>query len=146
MADSFNKKDREKKRKKRQEDKAEKMEQRKSDGKKGNDIMYVDEFGNLTSSPPDPRHKIKIRKEDIDVSVPKKEALESVETVRNGFVKFFNSEKGYGFIVDDITGESYFTHVNNLIDEVAEQDRVSFEIGSGPKGPIALDVRLKGGN
>lgn len=143
MADSFNKKDREKKRQKKKKDKAEKKELRKADGVKGNDIMYIDEFGNLTPNPPDPKRKSRIKAEDIEVSIPKKEDYEEMDAIREGVVKFFNSEKGYGFIIDSVTGESYFTHINNTRDPIKEGDKVVFEIGSGPKGPVALDVGLK---
>lgn len=142
MADSFNKKDREKKRRKRKENKAEKKAQRKSEGVSGNGIMYVDEFGNFTDVPPDPKRKNKIRTEDIEISVPKQEDRDDSEFERRGRVKFFNTDKGYGFIIDEVTGESYFAHVNNLIDEITENDHVVFEIGSGPKGPVALNVKL----
>ena len=143
MADSFNKKNREKKRRKRKENKAEKKEQRKAEGIKGNDIMYIDEFGNFTTTPPNLQNRAKVKAEDIDISIPKKDDLENQDTIRTGRVKFFNTEKGYGFIIDDVTNESYFTHANNLIDEIAERDKVTFELGSGPKGPIALEVRLQ---
>mgnify|MGYP001800149332 CR=1 FL=1 len=142
MADSFGKKDREKKRKKRRENKAEKKAQRKAEGSKGNDIMYVDEFGNFTETAPDLNKKSKINEADIEISVPKKEREEEESAIKNGRVKFFNTEKGYGFILEDITGKSYFVHSNNLIDEIADNDKVSFEVGDGPKGPVALEVRL----
>lgn len=142
MADSVNKKEREKKRRKTKEDKAERREYKKAHAEKGNQIMYLDEFGNFTSTPPDPKQKSKIRKEEIEVSTPKKEDMDEVDTVRSGRVKFFNHEKGYGFILDDVTGESYFAHANNLIEEITENDRVNFELGSGPKGPVALQVSL----
>ena len=142
MADSFNKKSREKKKRKKKEEKAEKREQRKAEESKGNQIVYIDEFGNFTSTPPHLQDRTKVKKEDIEISVPKKSELEDQDFSRNGRVKFFNAEKGYGFILDDLTGESYFAHANNLIDEIAERDRVVFEVGSGPKGPVALEVRL----
>lgn len=142
MAETFNKKEREKKRRKRRENKAEKKAQRKSEGVKGNEIMYVDEFGNFTSVAPDPSKKIKIKQEDIEISVAPKSELEDEDPIRSGRVKFFNTEKGYGFIIDDRTGDSFFTHANNLLDEVMENDKVQFEIGTGNKGPIAIDVRL----
>lgn len=142
MADTFNKKDREKKRRKRRENKAEKKAQRKAEGTKGNEIMYVDEFGNFTTQAPDPTQKSKIKKEDIEISIPKKEEGEEESPFRNGTVKFFNYDKGYGFITDDVTGQSYFAHVNNLKDEIGENDKVQFEVGDGPKGPVALDVIL----
>lgn len=143
MADSFNKKDREKKRQKRKQEKAEKKEQQKTDGKKGNEIVYIDEFGNFTSTPPDPKKKSKIKAEDIEIAVPKKEDLGPEDAVRTGVVKFFNAEKGYGFIIDDKTGESFFAHANNLIDTISDNDKVTFETDSGPKGPIAIEVRLQ---
>lgn len=143
MADTLNKKERQKKKRKNKEDKFAKRELKKSSTEKGNQIMYLDEFGNFTDTPQDPKQKIKIRKEDIEVSIPKKGEEEEVDTVRNGRVKFFNHEKGYGFIVDEVTGESYFAHANNLIEEVTENDYVTFELGSGPKGPVALEVRIQ---
>ncbi len=143
MADSFNKKDREKKRQKRKKEKAERKEQRKAEGKKGNDIMYVDEFGNLTPTPPDPKRKSKIKAEDIEISIPKKSEMDEFDHLRQGTVKFFNTDKGYGFIIDAVNGDSYFTHINNTHDPIKEGDKVVFEVGSGPKGPVALDVRLQ---
>lgn len=142
MADSFNKKDREKKRRKKKKDKAEKMAQRKEEGSSGFEFMYVDENGNLTPTPPDPAKKLEINAEDIDVSVPKKEELEEVDPVRNGTVKFFNKEKGYGFIIDDMTKESYFVHADNIDGIITDRDKVKFEIGKGPRGPIAQLVSL----
>ena len=145
MADSFNKKDREKKRRKRKEQKAEKREQRKKDGAGGNQLMYMDEFGNFTTTPPELQNRTEISAESIDISVPKKEDIEEEDGVRNGKVKFFNTEKGYGFIIDEVTGDSYFTHISNVIDdaELRENDKVSFILGNGPKGPVAEEVRLR---
>jgi cold shock CspA family protein len=144
MADTFSKKEREKKKRKKQEAKVARREQKKTDpGEKSNQIMFVDEFGNFTETPPDPKQKTKIRKEDIRVSVPKDDELEAEDSLRTGRVKFFNDEKGYGFIVDDRTGESYFAHANNLIEEIVEGNQVEFELGSGPKGPMAIGVKLQ---
>jgi len=142
MADSFNKKEREKRRQKKKKDKAERKKQRKLDGVKGEEFMYVDENGQLTAEPPDPTKKIEINVEDIEISIPKKEKAEPMETVRNGTVKFFNTEKGYGFIIDDDTNLSYFVHIENITGEIRDRDKVQFEIGSGPKGPVALLVKL----
>ncbi len=142
MADSFNKKDREKKRRKKNLEKAERKQQRKLEGKKEVAFVYVDENGNFTDTPPDPNKKSKIKAEDIQVSVPKKEEAEPLDPIREGTVKFFNTEKGYGFITDNETKESIFVHVANLKDEIRDNDKVKFEIGTGPKGLIALDVKL----
>ncbi len=140
MADSFNKKDREKKKRKKQKEKAERKRLRKEEGIKGEEFMYVDENGNLTSAPPDPLKKQEVNIEDIFVSVPKKEDLEEESKEREGIVKFFNNDKGYGFIMEK--GTSYFVHADNLLDPIRDNDKVTFEIGNGPKGPIATGVRL----
>ncbi|PHN03128.1 cold-shock protein [Flavilitoribacter nigricans] len=142
MADSFNKKEREKKKRKRQKEKQERKEQRKNDDTSTPEFMYVDEFGNLTPTPPDPAKRKKIKAEDIDVSTPKQEKSDASDFVRNGTVKFFNEEKGYGFIIDQETKDSFFVHVEGLIDRIKDNDKVSFEVGKGPKGPIAIEVKL----
>lgn len=58
-----------------------------------------------------------------------------------GKVKFFNKEKGFGFITID-NGSEVFVHVTGLVDEIAENDTVEFEISQGKKGPTATNVRL----
>lgn len=141
MADSFNKKEREKKRRKRKQDKAELKRQRKLDGKKGPEFMYVDENGNLTPTPPDPTKRTKIELESIDVSTPKKGEKEEADFTKEGMVKFFNTEKAYGFILEKVTGDSFFVHIDNVTGEIATNDKVIFEIGNGPKGPIAINVK-----
>ena len=145
---SFNKKEKEKKRRKKAKDKAERREQRKLEkaesGPKSFEEMlsYVDEDGNLTSTPPDPTKKKKVIKaEDIVLGVPPKDDT-PVEKVRKGRVNFFNDEKGYGFIVDVETKDSIFVHINNTIDQISESDKVTFEIEMGPKGPNAVKVAL----
>ena len=59
-----------------------------------------------------------------------------------GTVKFFNDSKGFGFIVDEETGKDVFVHVSGLVDEVKENDEVTFEVADGRKGPNAVDVKL----
>lgn len=142
MAESFNKKEREKRKEKRRKEKAERKAQQKLEGKTTSEFMYVDEYGNLTAEKPDPSKRIEIKAEDINLSSSNTYNVEE-ETERKGTVKFFNEEKGYGFIIDDQTKESLFVHINNLIDKIGERDKVLFEVGSGPKGPIALNVKLQ---
>ena len=142
MADSFNKKEREKKKRKRRKEKEERREQKKLQGKNSEEFMYLDENGNLSPTPPDPAKKLKIKAEDIEVSTPTKEKSDQPHYLRSGVVKFFNTEKGYGFIIDQDTEESYFVHANDLEDEIKEKDLVIFEIGKGPKGPVANAVKL----
>ncbi|BDD02236.1 cold shock domain-containing protein [Persicobacter psychrovividus] len=142
--ESFNKKEKEKKRLKKRQDKLKKKEERKAsgDGAASFDdmIAYVDEFGNITDTPPDETKKTEVDIESIEISVPKKEE-EEVETERKGRVEFFNDSKGFGFIKEQDTGEKFFVHVSSLIDKVAENDRVIFEVEQGMKGLNAVNVK-----
>lgn len=144
---SFNKKEKEKKRRKKKQDKFERRQIRKLEkaeaGKKTFEEMlsYVDENGHLTSTPPDPTKKKKFKAEDIQLGVPSRsEAPEERE--RKGRVKFFNDEKGFGFITDLITKDSIFVHANNTADLLQENDKVLFEVQMGHKGPVAVNVKL----
>jgi len=145
---SFSKNEKEKKRLKKREDKRKKMEARKAEakesGKKGIEFAYVDHFGNLTDTPPDPSQKAVIDAEDIDVSVPKtlESDREAFDPVRKGTVSFFDTSKGFGFIVDSENQEKYFCHVSGLIDEITEGNLVSFELEKGMKGMNAVKVTL----
>jgi cold shock CspA family protein len=145
--DSFNKKELEKKRRKKQEEKLERKEQRKADKASGTSksleemFSYVDENGFLTTTKPDPSKKKQVNAEDIVLGAsPRDFPLESA--VRNGQVKFFNDEKGYGFIVDSETKDSIFVHINNITGTIRENDRVIFEIEMGPKGASAVNVQM----
>jgi CspA family cold shock protein len=63
--------------------------------------------------------------------------------VPQGTVKWFSTEKGYGFIKQD-EGEDIFVHVTGLAEGVTslqDAERVEFEIGQGRKGPQAVDVK-----
>jgi len=141
--ETFNKKEKEKKRLKKRQDKAAKREERKSNPKPTSFedmIVYVDEYGQLTDTPPDPSKKIKIKAEDIEIGIPKKEK-EEIDPVRNGKVEFFNSEKGFGFIKEDGSNEKFFVHVSSLTDEIEEGEKVSFELEQGLKGLNAVRVK-----
>ena len=61
--------------------------------------------------------------------------------MKEGTVKFFNVSKGYGFIKDDATGEEVFVHATGLIDQVRQDDKVTFEISEGKKGLNAVNVK-----
>ena len=58
-----------------------------------------------------------------------------------GTVKFFNQEKGFGFITDDNSKQDFFVHANNLSQEIKQSDRVEFEVREGRKGPEAYNVK-----
>ncbi len=141
---TFSKIEKEKKKLKKREEKQKKKEERRANSNKGNGldsmIAYVDEHGYITDTPPDPSKKKKIKAENIEIGVPKREKVE-FDPVRQGKVAFFNDSKGYGFINDMDSQERYFVHVNGLMQEIKENDRVSFEIEKGPKGMIAVRVK-----
>lgn len=59
-----------------------------------------------------------------------------------GTVKFFNDLKGFGFIKDDALDKEYFVHVSGLIDEIRENDQVSFDLQEGRKGLNAVNVKV----
>ena len=143
--ETFNKKEVRNKKEKKRKDKEKKRLARKENEKSGDMedmIAYVDEFGNLTSTPPDPEKKEKVKLEDIEIGVPTRSADEEKDPVRKGTVSFFNDSKGYGFIKDSETKESVFVHANNLLEEIKEGNLVSFEVEMGHKGPTAVKVKL----
>ena len=144
--ESFSKKENEKKRLKKQQEKAERRDERqanKKDSTLEEMFAYVDENGNITSTPPDPTKKKKeINVEDIVIGVPKQEDREPEDVIRTGTVTFFNASKGYGFIKDAQTQESIFVHANSLGGiTIKENDKVTFEVEMGPKGPSAFAVK-----
>ncbi|KAA5534637.1 cold shock domain-containing protein [Taibaiella lutea] len=126
-------------------DKEEKKEMRKANSDKGkslDDMMaYVDEYGNITDTPPDPKKKKVIKAEDIMLGVPSRD-VEEEEAVRNGIITYFNDGKGYGFIKDLKSQESIFVHANELTNgPVKEKDKVTFEVANGKRGLSAVLVK-----
>jgi|SRR6185312_6145128 len=145
MAETWNKKEREKKKRQDKKEKAERKQERK-ENKSTSDpesmYAYLDENGNLSSKPPDPRKKIVINVEDIEIGVPKHEPVNPEDLIRTGIVTFFNNDKGYGFIKDIVTQESVFVHINSLSEPIKENNKVSYEVEMGPKGANAVNVKL----
>lgn len=137
------KKDLEKNRLRKRREKEEKMEARKANPKKAtleSMMAYVDEYGNITDTPPDLRKKKEVDASTIEIGVPKRET-EAVDAVRTGKVKFFNTDKGFGFIEQQNTREQFFVHVNGLLDSIKENDTVTFEVERGHKGMNAVRVK-----
>lgn len=60
-----------------------------------------------------------------------------------GTVKFFNTEKGFGFIKPDDGGNDLFVHVTGVTGgTLNEGDKVDYEVGEGQKGPCAVEVKI----
>ena len=141
---SFSKKEKEKEKQKKRKEKAEKKEERKSTSNKGKGLedmlAYVDEYGVISSSPPDLSKKKSVKRDDIQISIPKSEHRKADER-NSGTVTFFNSEKGFGFIIDAESQEKIFVHVSGLVDEVQENDKVTYKKEYTPRGISAVDVR-----
>lgn len=146
MAETWNKKEREKKKQQEKKEKAERKQERKDNAKSGSSLesmmAYLDENGNLVSTPPDPKKKIVINVEDIEIGVAKQAPVNPEDLIRKGVVTLFNDAKGYGFIRDIETQESLFVHANSLSEQIKEQNKVSFEVEMGPKGANAVNVKL----
>ena len=142
--ETFGKKEvRNKKEKKRKDKEARRLAKKENEKKGGLDdmIAYVDENGMIVDAPPDPTKKKKIKASDIELGVPSREA-DAYDPIRKGIVSFFNDSKGFGFIKDIETKESVFVHVNNCIDEIGEDNLVTYEVEHGPKGLAAVQVKL----
>tara|TARA_X000001036_G_scaffold131470_1_gene124388 strand:+ start:702 stop:899 length:198 start_codon:yes stop_codon:yes gene_type:complete len=60
----------------------------------------------------------------------------------NGTVKFFNTDKGFGFIESENSNKDIFVHANNLIDQINDGDKVSYDVDETPKGPSAINVKV----
>ena len=137
--ETFNKKEvRNKKEKKRLERRDNTKESKSFDDM----IAYVDENGRLSSTPPDPGSRQKVKVEDIEISVPKRAAEKPEDLIRKGILTFFNESKGFGFIRDLANQQSVFVHINDIIDPISDNSKVIFEIEMGHKGPKAVRVKL----
>jgi cold shock protein len=62
--------------------------------------------------------------------------------MQEGTVKFFNSTKGFGFIKPSDSGADIFVHQSGLVDEIRENDKVTFEVEKGKKGLNAVNVKV----
>lgn len=62
--------------------------------------------------------------------------------MQEGTVKFFNETKGFGFIKPANGGPEIFVHVSGLIDEIRENDKVTYEVQNGKKGLNAVNVKV----
>ena len=142
---TFNKIEKEKKRLKKREEKQKKKDARRAEAKEnpqGIQFAYVDFNGNLTDTPPDPAMREKVEAESIELGIPKKEDREDEEPVnKEGKVSFFDHSKGFGFIIVSINQEKYFVHVSGTLEDIEENDKVTYELERGQKGMNAVRVK-----
>lgn len=143
FSESSGKKNIAQKKKKKRQDKIEKMEERRLISKKGKPLQdmlaYVDANGVITDTPPDPETLKKARESDMFVM----QAESGSTGTREGTVQFFDSEKGFGFILDEKTKSRIFFHYSMLEEPVLVNDAVEFIIKPGQRGPAAENIRKK---
>ncbi len=144
--ETYNKKEIEKRKLQKKKEKQLRADDRKANAKKGNSLedmlAYVDENGNLSSTPPDPTKRKQIKEDDILLGARKPEVIDPADLIRQGRVTFFNTSKGYGFIKDLKSQESIFVHSNGLLHPIKDNDKVTFETERGPKGLNAIKVKI----
>jgi len=142
-SETFNKREKEKKRLQKRKEKDERKEERKANNKDGKSfeemLAYVDENGNLTSTPPDGTKKRVVKESDIDLTSRNKGGAHQ-PTIRVGFIKFFDDAKGFGFIRDKQSQEEFFFHYSSADYAVAQSDAVTFDTEQGPKGINAVRI------
>ena len=144
MADTYSKKEREKKKALKRKEKEQKREAKKDSEVSGNleDMMaYVDQNGIIRDTPPDPNSKKEIKAKNIELGVPKREK-EDIDPIMDGTLIYFDEGKGYGFIKcpDD---ENIFVHHSNINGDPSQGKKVKFEKEKGPKGWVAVRVTMQ---
>lgn len=145
--ETYSKKERTKRKLQKRREKEQQREERRLAGPSSSSfedmLAYVDENGNLTTTPPDPtKKKPVIKAEEIDVSVPKlEEVVEDPDATYEGRISYFNHEKGFGFIEGSPLNERVFLHINDLSGAVEEGDKVSFKVINTPRGRQAENVK-----
>jgi len=144
MADTYNKKEREKKKAQRRKEKAMKREAKKdmeTAGDLDSMMAYVDENGVIRDTPPDPSAKKEIKAKNIELGVPKREK-EEIDPILEGMINYFDDEKGYGFIKYS-EDENIFVHHSNITGDPVKGKKVKFEKEKGPKGWVAVRVTVQ---
>lgn len=62
--------------------------------------------------------------------------------MKKGKVKFFNDNKGFGFIEDSESGQDIFVHASGLKQDIHQDDMVEYEVTQGKKGLNAVNVTV----
>ncbi len=142
--ESFQKKEVRKRKEKKRKEKEDRRRVRKENETKNNPddmIAYVDEYGNITSTPPDPAEEDEVKAKDIEIGIPPQDTDHETVSKRTGILASFNHSKGYGFIRDSIIKENIFVHMTDMMDDLQEGDTVTFNLEKGPKGFSAINVK-----
>lgn len=137
---SFGKRENEKKKQAKRLEKQKRKEERQAGGPNSFDdmLVYVDEHGNFTDTPPEERKKKEIELEDILVAIPKQDKIEP--EILKGRVEHFNEKKGYGFIKDLVSSEKYFFHISSAPADISEGNIVTFDTEKGTRGMTAVNI------
>lgn len=144
-SESFGKKNVKNKQEQKRKEKEKKRLERKESSKKStldDMIAYVDENGMITSTPPDPEQRTSVEAEEILLSPPKQTEEDQSVSVRKGLLYMYHESRGFGFIRDLETRESYFAHAAHFITPASEGDTVTFRIIRGQKGFQATEIAL----
>lgn len=62
--------------------------------------------------------------------------------MNKGTVKFYDEIKGFGFIKDNDSTKEYFVHSSGIVDNIRDNDEVTFDLEEGKKGLNAVNVKL----
>lgn len=140
---TFHKKEIERKKLQTRKEKEQRRQEQKANAKEGKSLedmlAYVDENGNITSTPPDPTKRRQVNESEIELGSRNRGGA-TPRGVQQGVVNFFNTSKGFGFIVGEQAGDRIFFHTSETDFAVKEGDRVGFEVQYGPKGATAVNV------
>lgn len=143
--ETFGKKEVRNRKEKKRKEKAEKRAIKKTEGKKTtfeDMIAYVDEFGKISSTPPDADKRIPVSAETIELTATRNKPENKQGFLRKGVITYFSQAKNFGFIRDLDSGERVFLHSSNLLEPVEENSIVEYEMGKGPRGASANKVKL----
>lgn len=143
MADTFNKKEREKKKAQKRKEKEIKRVAKKeieSSGSLDDMMAYVDFNGIIRDTPPDPDKYVEVKAKNIELGIQKKEKDE-IDLILEGNIIYFDDNKGYGFIKSN-NDENIFVHHSNISGEPAQGVKVKFEKEKGSKGWEAVRVKV----
>lgn len=136
MAETFNKKEREKKKRQLRQEKEQRKQERKEQSRNGNNLdemmAYLDADGNLTHLPPDQQHRYHRK--------PDNNSTKDDTGFRTGTIKFIDYKKGFGFIIDSITHESIFVQTNVLPATLDKTGKVKFKTRQDSRGMSAIFV------